>query len=68
MSSELLDQEVISQISLVAGAMNPFNMSIWKCQYLCRVTKLRDFKVQTLRVLLNGSKTWILSHDLESSI
>ncbi len=38
---------------------------IWRCQYLCRRTKLLIFKMLVLPVLLYDFETWTLSSDLE---
>ena len=38
--------------------MNSLNRSVWRCQYLCRRTKIRLFRALVLPVLLYGSETW----------
>ena len=48
--------------------MNSLDKSIWRCQYLCRRTKLRVFKALIMPVLLYGSETWTLSSALESRL
>ena len=67
-NSGLSDQEVNRRIGLAAGVMNSLEKSIWRCQYLCRRTKLRVFKALIMPVLLYGSETWTLSCALESRI
>ncbi len=48
--------------------MNSLDMSIWRCQYLCRRTKFRIFKSLVLPVLLYGCETWTLTRSLERRI
>ena len=43
-------------------------MSIWRCRYLCRRTKIRVFKSLVLPVLLYGCETWTLNSDLKRRI
>ena len=38
-------QEVTRRIGLAHGVMNSLNTSIWRCRYLCRLTKIRIFQV-----------------------
>ncbi|XP_069998502.1 uncharacterized protein [Penaeus vannamei] len=45
------DQEVSRQISLAAEVMS------WRCQCLCRMTKLHVFKALIMPVFLYGSET-----------
>ncbi len=59
------DQEVIRRIGLAYGVMDSLNTSIWRCQYLCRRTKLCIFKTLVLPVILYGCETWTLNSDLE---
>ena len=37
---------------------------MWRCRYLCRRTKVRDFRSLVLPVLLYGCETWTLTRDL----
>ena len=38
-------QEVTRRIGLAHGVMDSLNTSIWRCRYLCRLTKIRIFQV-----------------------
>ncbi|XP_069970519.1 uncharacterized protein [Penaeus vannamei] len=48
--------------------MNSLDKSIWRCQYLCRRTKLQFFKALIMLVLLYGSETWTSSCALEARL
>ena len=52
-------QEVTRRIGLTHSVMDSLslNMSIWRCQYLCRQTKIRIFKSLVIPVLLYGCET-----------
>ncbi len=50
------------------GVMDSLNMSIWRCRYLCRRTRIRILKSLVLPVLLYGCETWTLNSDLKSRI
>ena len=60
--------EVLRRIGLAHGVMDSLNMSIWRCRYLCRRTKIRIFKSLVLPVLLYGCETWTLNSDLKRRI
>ena len=61
-------QEVLRWISLAHGVMDSLSTSIWRCQYLCRRTKIRIFKSLVILVLLYGCETWTLNIDLKRQI
>ena len=60
--------EVLRRIGLAHGVMDSLNVSIWRCRYLCRRTKIRLFKSLVLPVLLYGCETWTLNSDLKRRI
>ncbi|XP_070000290.1 uncharacterized protein [Penaeus vannamei] len=45
--------------------MNSLDNSTWRCQYLCRRTKLRVIKALIMPGLLYGTETWTLSFAFE---
>ena len=51
-------QEVLWWIGLAHGVMDSLSMSIWRCRYLCRRTKIQIFKSLVIPVLLYGCETW----------
>ena len=48
--------------------MDSLNTSIWRCWYLCRWTKIWNFKSLVIPVLLYGCETWTLNTDLKRRI
>ena len=59
----------VSQRSIdVWGVMNSLDNGVWRCQCLCRRTKVRVFRSLVLPVLLYGCETWILTRDLRRRI
>ncbi|KAG0730377.1 Alpha-ketoglutarate-dependent dioxygenase alkB 7, mitochondrial [Chionoecetes opilio] len=61
-------QEVLRRIGIAHGVMDLLNMSIWRCRYLCRRTKIQIFKLLVIPVLLYGCETWTLNSDLKRRI
>ncbi|XP_045129087.1 uncharacterized protein LOC123514896 [Portunus trituberculatus] len=47
-------QEVVRQIGLTHSIMDSLNISIWRCRYLCRRTKIQIFKSLVIPVSLYG--------------
>ena len=52
---------------LYSGLAQPTALwtNIWRCQYLCRLTKILNFKSLVIPVLLYGYETWTLNNDLK---
>ena len=48
--------------------MDSLDHGVWRCQYLCRRTKVRVFRSLVLPVLLYGCETWTLTRDLRQRI
>ncbi|KAG0728144.1 Retrovirus-related Pol polyprotein from type-1 retrotransposable element R2 [Chionoecetes opilio] len=61
-------QEALRRIGIAHGVMDSLSGSIWRCQYLCRRTKIRIFKSLVIPVLLYGCETWTLNSDLKRRI
>ena len=38
--------------------LNPLNCCVWRCRYLCRISKIGLFRALVLPVLLYGGETW----------
>ena len=51
--------------NLARGIMDSLSMSIWRCQYLCRWTKIHIFKLLVIPVLLYDCETWTLNTNLK---
>ena len=56
-----------SRIGLTHGVMDSLSTSIWRCQYLCRRTKIRIFKSLVIRLLFYGCETWTLRINLKKA-
>ena len=50
-------REVIRRIGLANGIMELLNASIWRCQCLCRLTKIQIFMSQGIPVLFYCCET-----------
>ena len=46
------------------GVMDSLDHGVWRCRYMCRMTKVRVFMSLVLSVLLYGCETWTLARDL----
>ena len=60
-----LHQEVLWWIGMAHGVMDLLKKNIWRCQYLCKQTKIQIFKLLVISFLLHGCETSTLNTDLK---
>ena len=58
------EAEISRRLGRAWGVMDSLYHGVWCCQYLCRMTKVRVFRLLVLPVLLYGCKTWTVTRDL----
>ena len=62
------ESEVNRSLGRAWGVMDSLDHGVWRCQYLCRRTKVRVFMSLVLPVLLSRCETWTLTRDLKERL